>query len=929
MAPLDVEKVKYINGTFQIDGEIIPKKEFVKEVAKYLKTTSEVYGVAQAQAGVAWCYKKGILHVIQDYKEELLKKSIGRSLSSRSNSSLSTSNSITTMTEERNIIPNEQQRRNSQHSISVRSSNSDATTSSTNTITNPVNINANVEDHLDESEPFLMDSNQPNEDIEEIRRLYNLSLIADEELHEHSVMDDDNENRSVHNTTNIILSPPIVPSQANMDIDYSTYSNLSSESLDNNEEDNKSVVPTPITPESISPQSSAPPSPSTPPRTVSLIPENDVLNNNSNIPELASTHYTQQESSNLLLSNSLNMSTNNPDNESDDDDNEPNIESIMSSISQSLDSLSNNNAVQREITVDENHNTIITHATATPVLTEITTSDSSSINEYRSQIRKILIYASKLKIPDHPIPGFKSIYSPIAGLNEEAAFSWYLKAAHNGNSIAQYRVGLYCSKGIKVAIPHGNDTFHIFNLLLPNEQESATWFRRSALQGYSKAQNRYGVCLEDGIGVPVNEREAFQWYMKAGKQGHGSAMNHLGWCYQKGIGVEADQKEAAYWYKNSAFHGFSKGQYNLAWCYEMGNGLPMDYKMATFWYECGAERGHAASQYNVGFSYEEGGIWGVERDGKKAVYWYRLAAEQDDLNAQNSLGRCYMDGTGVEKDYKEGLKWFLSAAEQGHANAQNNLGWWIHSKSQSFLWFLRAALQGLSCAQNNLAWCFQEGYGVEPDQKQAINWFQSAVNQNNLYSKTHLAWCYQNAIGVPENDKQAFEWYQDANEQNHIPARRILGWCYWYGVCVPEANREKAIELFEGLTDPVLNLSDEEKELLMSMDISFEDVSKKNKNNDDDDDWWFGKEAEERTLSSTFYTQGLFLKHGIRSEKNLEQAFRYFMVAAKKNYELAQFEVAMCYYDGIGIEPNPEEAEKWLNLAAKNRLKAATSFIRK
>jgi len=328
MASIDVEKVKYINGTFQFDGKIIPKKVFVKEVAKFLKKTSEVYGIAQAQAGVAWCYKKGILHVIQDYKEELLKKSIGRSLSSRSNSSLSTSNSITTMTEERNIIPNEQQRRNSQHSISVRSSNSDATTSSTNTITNPVNINANVEDHLDESEPFLMDSNQPNEDIEEIRRLYNLSLIADEELHEHSVMDDDNENRSVHNTTNIILSPPIVPSQANMDIDYSTYSNLSSESLDNNEEDNKSVVPTPITPESISPQSSAPPSPSTPPRTVSLIPENDVLNNNSNIPELASTHYTQQESSNLLLSNSLNMSTNNPDNESDDDDNEPNIESI-------------------------------------------------------------------------------------------------------------------------------------------------------------------------------------------------------------------------------------------------------------------------------------------------------------------------------------------------------------------------------------------------------------------------------------------------------------------------------------------------------------------------------------------------------------------------------------------------------------------------
>ncbi|ORX78064.1 HCP-like protein [Anaeromyces robustus] len=968
MASLDVEKVKYINGTFQIDGKIIPKKKFVKEVAKYLKTTSEIYGIAQAQAGVAWCYKKGILHVIQDYKDELREKDIGHSNSMHSNSSLSSLNSITTMTEENNIIPINERRRNSSHSISAISN---STSSSTNTMTNPVNLNTidedNNYDNVDESEPYLLDQSQHSDDIEEIRRLYNLSLLVDDDLTNNSAMNNVNETRSIHDTNNIILSPPIVPSHGNLEIDYSSYSNRSHESLDhedieplveeiekdkekekeeeeeeeeeeikNNEEENKVKIPNPITPESISPESSAPSSPSTPPRTISLN-QNIQLNqsnnsNNNNIPVLASTHYTPQESS--IIQTSLNtdqlfMSTSNTD-ERAVIINAGNIESILNNINQSLDSLNNNNSVQRDITVDEHHNTIITHATATPVLTEITTSENSSINEYRSQIRKILIFASKLNIPDHPIPGFKSIYSPIAGLNEEAAFSWYLKAAHNGNAVAQYRVGLYCSKGIKVAIPHGHDTFHIFNLLLPNEQESAVWFHRSALQGYSKAQNRYGVCLEDGIGVPINEKEAFQWYMKAGKQGHGSAMNHLGWCYQKGIGVEADQKEAAFWYRNSAYHGFSKGQYNLAWCYEMGNGLPMDYKMATFWYECGAERGHAASQYNVGFSYEEGGIWGVERDGKKAVYWYRLAAEQDDLNAQNSLGRCYMDGTGVEKDYKEGLKWFLSAAEQGHANAQNNLGWWIHSKSQSFLWFLRAALQGLSCAQNNLAWCYQEGYGVEPDQKQAISWFQSAVNQNNLYSKTHLAWCYQNAIGVPQNDKQALEWYKDANEQNHIPARRILGWCYWYGVCVPKADRKKAIELFEGLTDPVLNLSEEEKDLLMSMDISFEDVSKKNKNDDDDDDdWWFGKEAEERTLSSTFYTQGLFLKHGIRSEKNYEQAFRYFMVAAKKNYELAQFEVAMCYYDGIGIKPNPEEAEKWLKLAAKNRLKAASSFIRK
>jgi len=74
MTSIDVEKVKYINGVFQIDGKEIPKKQFIKEVAKYFKTTSEVYGIAQAQAGVAWCYKKGIFMFYKILKMNFMKK---------------------------------------------------------------------------------------------------------------------------------------------------------------------------------------------------------------------------------------------------------------------------------------------------------------------------------------------------------------------------------------------------------------------------------------------------------------------------------------------------------------------------------------------------------------------------------------------------------------------------------------------------------------------------------------------------------------------------------------------------------------------------------------------------------------------------------------------------------------------------------------
>lgn len=53
-------------------------------------------------------------------------------------------------------------------------------------------------------------------------------------------------------------------------------------------------------------------------------------------------------------------------------------------------------------------------------------------------------------------------------------------------------------------------------------------------------------------------------------------------------------------------------------------------------------------------------------------------------------------------------------------------------------------------------------------------------------------------------------------------------------------------------------------------------------------------------------------------EKDLEQAFKWYVVAAERGSELAAFPLGEMYCDGKGVEKNEERGAYWLNIAAKN-----------
>lgn len=73
-------------------------------------------------------------------------------------------------------------------------------------------------------------------------------------------------------------------------------------------------------------------------------------------------------------------------------------------------------------------------------------------------------------------------------------------------------------------------------------------------------------------------------------------------------------------------------------------------------------------------------------------------------------------------------------------------------------------------------------------------------------------------------------------------------------------------------------------------------------------------DALNKIIASESYEKGMEKYN----EKEYEEAFKLFMIAAEKGYVEAQYEIGEAYYYGYGVEENKEEAVKWYKLAADN-----------
>lgn len=148
-------------------------------------------------------------------------------------------------------------------------------------------------------------------------------------------------------------------------------------------------------------------------------------------------------------------------------------------------------------------------------------------------------------------------YHGEMGLNVDmnAANRWWQKAAEQGESYAQYKVGLAYdfAKGME-----------------EDKKEAVKWYKRAASKEYVPAIYRLGCCYYFGNGVRKNQKEALKYFRRAAKYDYANAVCMIGDFYYLGHVVDEDEEEAMKYYKRAVELGSRMAEETITKVLEKG-----------------------------------------------------------------------------------------------------------------------------------------------------------------------------------------------------------------------------------------------------------------------------------------------------------------------------------------------------------------------
>jgi uncharacterized protein len=128
------------------------------------------------------------------------------------------------------------------------------------------------------------------------------------------------------------------------------------------------------------------------------------------------------------------------------------------------------------------------------------------------------------------------IYSQAG--NSKESCRWKRTAAQNGNPEAQFSMGDYYELGLCG--------------ISKDYAQAASWYLKAAKQGDWMAQDSVASLYSNGQGVTKDYSQAAIWWRKAAEQDDANAQFSLGLAYFDGEGVPRDSKQAVQWFEKAA-----------------------------------------------------------------------------------------------------------------------------------------------------------------------------------------------------------------------------------------------------------------------------------------------------------------------------------------------------------------------------------------
>lgn len=455
-------------------------------------------------------------------------------------------------------------------------------------------------------------------------------------------------------------------------------------------------------------------------------------------------------------------------------------------------------------------------------------------------------------------------------------------------------------------------------------QKAVQYLMKSAEAGYPKAMLYLSLCYEYGKGLSIDvpkaielRRKAIAWYKEKAKAGNVEAQYELGNCYDCKFYVDENEeqaeKEAIKWYTKAAESGHIIAQLDLAGCYSCYDHYA-DEDKAIEWYTKAAVSGSVDAMNDLGNFYRN-----KVKDLDKAIEWYTKAAISGSDDALDEIRRiCYYD----LKYYKKSIESFTKIADSGSTEALNLLGAAYHNKEddvKALEYYTKAANKGSVKAMQELGSIF---FDIN-EHDLAIEYLTRAIDHNCIEAIPKLAEiyyqlgkyqeaikCYDDAIKYGKSkyfekgdcyfDQKEFslavECYQKGAEKGESESLERLGDCCFLGLGKIQDYKE-AFNYYKKSIGDNHNYDVEQK---------LEKFYDKNGNvkKDNHSDTWF-----------LFDLKARFSDLLVRPQKYKAEQF---LSAAENGDPKSQYEVAKCYYYGMGFYKDPEEATEWFREAAEH-----------
>lgn len=179
-------------------------------------------------------------------------------------------------------------------------------------------------------------------------------------------------------------------------------------------------------------------------------------------------------------------------------------------------------------------------------------------------------------------------------------------------------------------------------------QKAYEYYLKAAEQGNTVAQYKVAYMLDNKIGVDDDHKLAQRWYMKSAERGNSDAQVAIGKIYYEGKGlfILSDYNKAIEWFKKAADQGNSEAEFMIGEMYRGGDGVSDDINIAMTWYRKAAAKNNTHAQFIIGYIYDDGEDK-IPKDYFEAMDWYLKAAKQGHATALHNLGVMFIRGKGV------------------------------------------------------------------------------------------------------------------------------------------------------------------------------------------------------------------------------------------------------------------------------------------